>query len=247
MSELDQLKNRMIRSYLNISLGMAVIAFSFPIIIYLAGRAFGIELQPSLSDYYFAQSPSTLRETFDFPVRVLFVGGLFALGAFLNLYKGFTCRENMVLNVAGAFAAGVALFPMGKIVIYERITSKGTNLTLHGLCAVLLFVCMFYVAVWGKRRTLRLMKDPPRRYFTYAYNTIAGAMVCFIVIGMALNLLFGNTGDKAKDSTIFFVEAAGVWVFAAFWAVKTYEMVLLNRKVRTPKPGVQVDSEKLAF
>jgi hypothetical protein len=44
-------------------------------------------------------------------MRDEFVGILFAVGAFLCLYKGFTTFE-YALNLAGAFVIGVAAFPM---------------------------------------------------------------------------------------------------------------------------------------
>jgi len=44
-------------------------------------------------------------------MREVFVGILFAVGAYLYLYKGFSAVENIALNLAGTFAICIPLFP----------------------------------------------------------------------------------------------------------------------------------------
>ena len=60
-------------------------------------------LAGSMSEYYWAAAGDVV------PARNVFVGGLFAVSACLWLYKGFSPRENVALNLAGLFAVGVAL------------------------------------------------------------------------------------------------------------------------------------------
>src|SRR5215207_516937 len=102
----EALRKHIYSTYLAQRYGMAVIAFAFPLLLYVAGKLNGLPLQGSMSAYYWASNGG------DPPVRVWFVGGLFAVGSFLMLYKGYTRREDWALNLAALFAIGVALFPM---------------------------------------------------------------------------------------------------------------------------------------
>ena len=79
----EDLQKHFTATYVNLRIGMAVIAMAFPILLWVGGLLQGLELQPSMSDYYHAGSPAGL-------MRDWFVGLLFAVGVFLYLYKGFT-------------------------------------------------------------------------------------------------------------------------------------------------------------
>jgi hypothetical protein len=78
-------------------------------------------------------------------MRDWFVGALFAIAACLYLYKGFTPKENRLLNLAAVFAVGVAIFPMNWPPKNwpppgwpnEPICNTFTAGYVHGTCAVL--------------------------------------------------------------------------------------------------------------
>ena len=232
-NKLDRLRENLLRSYIHVSRGIGIIAVIFPVAVYFTGRAFGISLQDSLSHYFFASSQG-LTDPFDHPARILFVGGLFAIGTFLFLYKGFSRSENVLLNVAGVLAIGVAVLPMGMWKVAGFFTP-------HAACAVSMFLCIIYIAIWGKRDSLDLLRDPKRKAaYVKTYNIIAGLMASFILIALVLNFLFG-TGT----SIVFWIECAGIWVFAAFWLVKAKELrELIDQESRAgtlhphPQPAV---------
>jgi FtsH-binding integral membrane protein len=146
---------------------------------------------------------------------VLFVGSLFALGSFLFLYKGFSKGEDRALNLAGLFALGVAVCPMYAEAGYIPVSN-----VLHFTFAVLLFICMAYAAIFCHEETLRWVKDPNRRArYKVAYHVIGWFMGLFPLVGLILAVLFG-----AVQRHVFWIEAAGIWAFAAYWFTKSREL-----------------------
>lgn len=218
----ESLHDHVFGTYITLRRGMAIMAFAFPLLLWLLGwLLYGIDLQNSMSAYYFAV-PAPGSDAF--PMRTWFVGLLFAIGGFLYLYKGFTDRENFALNLAGVFALMVALFPMDRDGAAGAGRSLASQLSIHGASAVLLFVCLAYVAIACASKTLRLL--PPahkakEQGFRRAYRIIGLAMVAAPVGAFVYTLI---SGDRARY--VFVVEALGIWAFAAYWFVKSYEMSL---------------------
>jgi hypothetical protein len=83
---------------------------------------------------------------------VLFTGILFALGSFLYLYKGFSKREDLALNIAGVCAVVVAVFPMHA----ETGYIPGCHYVHFG-AALVLFLSMAYAAIFCHQDTLKLI------------------------------------------------------------------------------------------
>jgi len=104
------LQNHVFDTYISLRYGVAALALAFPFVVPLAGGLHGSPLKASLSDY-FCESAGIGEANGVFAARTVFVGILFAVGAALYLYKGFSNLENYLLNVAGAGALLVALLP----------------------------------------------------------------------------------------------------------------------------------------
>ncbi|HEV8001331.1 MAG TPA: hypothetical protein VGP63_15695 [Planctomycetaceae bacterium] len=155
-------------------------------------------------------------------MRNWFVGLLFALGGILILYKGFTRMEDWALNLAGVMALGVASFPMAWGADFKgaEVTVASVQFSLHGFCAVTLFLCIGYVCIFRACDTLELVHDPKliKRY-RRTYKWLGWAMIVFPV---ALFLLFSVF--QQQNRATFFVELAGIWVFAFYWLVKDHEI-----------------------
>lgn len=214
----NALRDHIFSTYLTLRFGMAVLAIAFPPLLWGVGALrYGIDLQPSMSHYYFAQS----AELNAFPMRVWFVGLLFAIGACLYLYKGFTNWENGALNGAGAFAALVALYPM------NIACEANCGFSAHGTFAVLLFVCLAIVALFCAKATLDYLPADLRAKYRLAYTWLGAAMVASPVAAL---LLTAFTGSTARYT--FFAEACGVWAFAAYWWVKSREMAISGAEKR---------------
>lgn len=237
-------------TYFSLRVGLAALAFAFPLVLYLYGKLrYGLDLQPSMSAYFFA---ATAEQCASFPMRTLFVGFLFAISVGLYLYKGITDFENVLLNAAGVCAALVAIFP-------ERITAAEAQtdarlrqlfdncpavlqwaqtpqtLPLHYIAAVSLFVILAVVAWACAYKTLEYLpagKGDPNR-FRRTYRSIAVLMLLCPLTGGVLALTLSEL-----SAYVFFVEAAGVWTFGCYWAVKSRELSL-SRLEDNPEQAVR--------
>jgi hypothetical protein len=184
--------------------GTAVISILFPLILWIVGLGFGVELQDSISSYYHT------------PMRNVFVGILFAVGAFLYLYRGYNMLENIVLNVAGILAVCIALLPTSAV---ELKCDTFTAPYLHGISAISFFILIACVCIFDLSGTLREIGEPRKSFYKSLYKVLGGLMIVFPLSSALLLLLTKETG-----SLIFWVELAGVWVFSAYWIVKSVEI-----------------------
>jgi len=212
----DELKEHILSTYLTLRYGMAIVTLLFPAAVYFSGLLSGVDLQSSLSAYYWADAtgPNT--------PRAVFVGGLFAIGAFMYLYKGYTRAENIALNFAAVFGVGVALVPMAS-------TSAHWDPGFwHGSLAVATFVCLFYVVWFQSTKTLDelpegtasgpVTKRFSRKWYEAQYTVIAIVMLASPVTAAVLDLTIG------KQSYVFFIESAGVVTFGWYWLAKSSEL-----------------------
>jgi hypothetical protein len=141
----------------------------------------------------------------------------------LFLYKGFSRREDIALNLAGFFALGVAVCPMYAMKGYIPHSN-----TLHFTFAVLLFACMAYTAIWCKDDTLQWLPNPARRqYYRRLYNIIAFLMMIFPLTAFVLAVV-----SHSLQRYIFLAEAAGIWAFAAYWWTKSRELTESEAEIR---------------
>ncbi len=215
MEQIDQFDERLQRhvlsTYFGLRLGMGVIALLFPLLLSIGGGVItGTEIQDSLSAYYHT------------PMRNAFVGGLFAIGPFLYLYKGFTSRENIALNLAGVLSIGIAIFPMEAP---ESVPFTYTNPLLHGTCAILFFVAIAYVCIRRSGDTLQLVPNlTVRKRYKWTYQVLGVLMVALPSSAALVLNVFHNAFGTKTNIFILGVEWAGVWVFAAYWVIKTIEL-----------------------
>jgi hypothetical protein len=144
------LTNQITATYKMLRLGLAVMAFAFPLLLWIGGHLIAhLPLAGSMSAYYHAsdflhpeQGPPG-----EGVMRNEFVGILFAVGVLLFAYQGYSRLEDYALNLAGVLALGIALFPM-------RWPTKPNDspFSLHGTCAILFFACIVYVCIWRAAR-----------------------------------------------------------------------------------------------
>lgn len=224
----DELQRHMLGTYFGLRIGLIVTGVALPLIVLFAGGILHhVWLKPSISDYYHP-GPQALHF---FTTRDFFVGGLFAAAACLYLYKGFSTRENVALNLAGVFACFVALLPTG-----AGDDDQGVIPVLHGTSAVLFFLCIAYVSLFHSRDTLRLLPPDRRAYFAKRYVWTALALIASPLIAVVLSF----TIEGRFRALVFWVEACAVWAFAYYWYVKTREM----RESRAEKRGLDAELER---
>ncbi|MBI2425331.1 MAG: hypothetical protein HYV27_21070 [Candidatus Hydrogenedentes bacterium] len=220
----DTLQKHIFETYFCLRLGMAVIALAFPILLWGYGCFHGIGLQNSMSAYYWASAPGST----DSPVRVWFIGVLFAIGAFLYLYKGFSAQENIALNLAAIFAIGVAYFPME-----WNCGGNCQSFSAHGTSAILFFLCLAYVAWFRAGDTLDNHKSQEyKETYRKLYRFTALLMVASPVTAAVLLLVL----QLERNKYVFVLEAIAIWAFALYWAIKTTEMRKSNLEFAPARP-----------
>jgi hypothetical protein len=206
----DKLQEHILSTYFGLRIGIAAVGLQFPFILWGGGAFFaGLPLQNSMSAYYHQISNDGRS------MRDYFVGLLFVVGISLYLYKGYSRLENYLLNIAGAFCVGVALFPM------PWPEGSGTSLSFHYICAVIFFVCIGCVAIFCAGDTLPILeKDYPTRAkaLKHLYRLVGAAMIIFPVLAYVL----GVVTHYAQRT--FFIELAGILSFGVYWAFKTAEL-----------------------
>lgn len=213
----NELENHVFDTYFKLRTGIAALAILFPFILWLGGHIYaGLPLQDSMSAYYHASID-------DRSMRNWFVGILFAIGAFLYLYKGFSDREDISLNLAGIFAWGIALFPME-----WGCTPNCSKISVHGISAVLFFLCIAFVCIVCSTDTVRLIpNEQSKRKYKTAYYVLGGLMISSPLLAFIITLITRQTG-----SILFYVEAVGAFAFAFYWLVKSRELSATNAERR---------------
>jgi hypothetical protein len=209
-------KSRLLRhvfdTYNTLRLGMTVIAFAFPLLLLGAGWWHGLPLQGSMSAYYWASIEG------DPPVRVWFVGGLFAIGSFLFLYKGYTFWENWALNGAALLVTLVALVPMSWKCGSELGHCPSRNP--HSWFAIAFFACIVYVALFESGRTLPELQDQAgQQRYENSYRLTSAVLVLSPVAAIIAHLL-----TQRYQALTYFLELFGIWAFALFWLIKSLEL-----------------------
>jgi hypothetical protein len=223
----QELQTHILATYISLRIGMVAIGALLPIVVYLVGAANGIDLAGSISAYYWEANGG------DPPSRNWFVGSLFAIAACLYLYKGFRPAENVALNAAAIFAVGVAVFPTP-----WNCKPACPSYTVHGTSAILLFGCLAYVVWFRARDTLTLLPAESAARYRKLYNVIGLVMLLSPLTAFVLNSIVG-----ARTSYVFFIEAAGIWAFAAYWFVKSRELKESSATTKAVGGGIQIAAD----
>ncbi len=189
------------RSYMLLSLGMGLVAAALPILLILVE---GLSGHYSISHFYFSANPRG---------RDVLVGSLCAVAVFLILFQGLSIWENRLLNLAGLAALGVAFFPT------DQCQCK-PGVSLHVVSALTFFLCISIVAVFFSKKRLEHVVWPPLKARLKAAYTVAG--MALVAMPLGVYVLYQLSASTWKD-WVFWAESAGIWAFAAYWFVKTWE------------------------
>jgi hypothetical protein len=226
-------------TYFALRVGAAVIAFTFPLLLWMGGKVAGFNLRDSMSAYYWAtpeqlcpcgenpdhscrkQGSEVSTKVTESPqekvlkpgtMRNWFVGILFAVGALLYINQGHSPKEDWALNLAGLLAIGIAMFPM-------PWDCHRHPFSLHGFCAIAFFFCIAFVSAICSRDTLVLIRDPKvRTRYRKAYVSLAILMIVSPIAAYIFNFV------TSQHSLVYWAELFGIYAFAGYWCVKTKEM-----------------------
>ena len=209
------LRERIISTYFWLRIGMLVIAFVFPFLLVGVGwLGYGVPWQDSMSAYYWAPIEKE-EEGGDAPMRVWFVGLLFALGSCLFLYKGYTWVEDWMLNIAAGCAICVAVIPM----CWDRWSECPSWRSLHGVFAIVFFVLLALVAVLYGLWALALLRPGP--HWRLEDRTFLGRLR--EIVRYALELLRLRPLRRLEDRPL---EDPRSFIYATLYVVTAAVMVL---------------------
>lgn len=216
-------------SYFILRFGLAILALAYPLVLILGSmlrhHAGLNDLQTSLSAYY--HFAGGIHDPYGSgTMRDVFVGVLWAVGAFLVLYRGYSRREDVALDIAGLAAVLIAICPMDWPV--SDSAAKTLTAKTHFVSAATFFAMIAYVCVRRADDTVKILaNETTRRTFKRVYTALGIWMVGTPVAILVLSYVVGTAASSYK---ILAVEIAGVCVFAIFWLVKTYEILLIEQE-----------------
>lgn len=200
-------------SYLTLRKAIGGIGIALPIVLIignllLPGRISGI--QDSISYYYYTTMGDVL------------VGSLCAAGVFLITYKGYPdSKDNLISNLAGASAIGVALFPTPSgsdpTTLQEFFGEDILGLFHVGFAAVF-FVSLAYMSVWLFTRHNGVLT--PRKLQRNLVYRICGWTI-LVCIALIAGLWFVPTDSFVKQQhPVLVLEALAIWAFGISWLTK---------------------------
>jgi hypothetical protein len=191
-------------TYFALRLGMFAIGAALPFALLIGGHAASSGHQPdSISGYYHTG------------MRNLLVGALVMMGTSLLLYRGFGRLENWLLNFAGIGAVGVAFLPMSRDPGATDGPDVFTSPHWHAASALVAFAGIGLTAILCGRYTTSLLDAATRRKYLITYQALGTAMIVLPVLVVLL--------AHGASAWMFWAESAALWVFAAYWLVKTIE------------------------
>ncbi len=206
-------------SYWSMRYGLAALAFVYPPFMYLVGRfIYGIEVVPSISQYYFLDASASAPT---YPMRTWFVGFSFAINVALYLYKGFSKKENVALNLAAFAGIVVAVLPFDPNC---KESAFCCALNWHTFFGVVDFLGLFYVMLFRSGDTLCLLKDKQAQIeFARFYRTLAWVVLLAPLLALGLTVI-----SQGRTRWTFFFESLGIECFALYWWKKSEELSLSN-------------------
>lgn len=162
-------------------------------------------------------------------MRDYLVGTLSAVGFFLYFYMGYSRSEDIALNCAAIGALIVAFFPMDwPTKCADPGALPEAIFSLHGIGAAVLFLSIAFVCVVKADDTLDLLTDEKlRAKFKRSYVVLGALMVAMPLSVFLVHLCLPKT---ECSRVVFFIELAGILIFAAYWLVKSREIHFIQHQ-----------------
>jgi hypothetical protein len=210
---------RYVRSYVCTRFAIGVLGILLPPLLVLLEPALFDGLpapRGSLSAYYYSG------------VREIFVGGLWAIGVFLFVYKLLDFSwESLLSSIAGVAAVLVAVFPTERpgdgvsLTPLQAKLGEGVVSGIHyGVAAVFIGLLVPIVLFFA------LDEGEAGRRRWQGFHTVTAALIVF---GALLAAFAGITGGP--DKGVLYGEWIAIWAFGSSWLVKGAEWdVLFGRK-----------------
>lgn len=192
------------------SVGMLGIVLPFALIIYthLQGCK---EIQPSISQYFYSTA------------GILLVGVLSAVGLFLISYKGPQKIDDIVTNLAGVFALGIAFFPTdtdpnSQCLLFTLPANKVVTIA-HYVFAALFFISLAINSFFLFTRTDKKLITLQKQQRNYLYKTCGILIIVFIILVPICNIEKIKVWLNLPYAT-FVLEALALLTFGISWLIK---------------------------
>jgi hypothetical protein len=196
-------------SYLSLRKLIGILGMTLPLILAVGGKLiFNLDIEPSISDYYHTG------------MRDVLVGSLWAVGAFLVIYKGYELVDNLLAKFAGLCAIGISLFPTpaGE----ENFLSMDWVGWMHHIFAVCFFLSLVIFSLALFTRTKQGVPPTEMKLVRNQVYIICGLIMLTCLLLMALYKILPEPNQQpiAPFKPIFWLETAAILSFAISWFVK---------------------------
>lgn len=212
MTAQPPLDNEFVISYLKLRKSIGWLGLLMPIIVRWGAKLFeNIPSHDSISAYYYTS------------MRDVFVGILAATGVFLFCYRGPDRQDNILTNIAGLCAVGIALLPTAPI-YHERISERYDTTSLecysnhgplgfHIYVVAAFFLIISYLTIFRFRKLSRSFMTTQKLKRNKIYVACGIVMVLMLVAIVVIKAL--NQGWP-----IFLPETVAIVAFGIAWLVK---------------------------
>lgn len=237
-------------TYRRLRRAIGFLGISLPIVLLILSAVpfFDTKMQPSISHYYY----TNLRE--------IFTGTLCAVGLFLIRYKGYGNasifkNDNLLTNLAGLMAFGVALVPtnpeegMKKLPSFIPLSAEWLGWLHYGFAAVLFLtfsILAINVFTLGQKKETNIEKSIFNENYIYK---VCGYSILFFIVLIPVCAKF----ELFKNSTLVF-EALSLFAFGIAWLIKGRvlgdtgkigEKLYMENNPKKTEPVLQVDVESI--
>jgi len=193
--------NHLIYSYLDLRKAVGLIGMLVPFVlaagVSVTSGSFGIER--SISYYYHTAMGD------------VFVGAVCAIGLFLFFYRGYQTLDNVIANIAGLAAVGLAWFPT------DGPDDFPASNTLHLIFAIIFFLSLAFFSLF-----LFTKSDPDRPKTAQKKRRNIVYIVCGSIMLLCLLLIIVGilAGITDRTTLVFWAETAALIAFGVSWLVK---------------------------
>jgi hypothetical protein len=224
MEQAARQQDELALSQLSLRKGLGILGLALPVILLMVSALSPtITLQRSLSAYYYVPH-----------LRDLLVGVLWAIGAFLVFYQGYTTiptafknlptwlsrhmTDTKLTTLAGIGALATAILPTCEF--QDQCTAKFIA-GLHLASAVTFLGTLGVLSIWAFTESNTHPKDwdAAKRWSNRVYTT-CGWLILASLAAAGLTLGFGITAIGPFTQPVFWLESTAIWAFGISWLVK---------------------------
>lgn len=197
------IKNDQIISYLTLRILIGAVGVLLPFLM-IIGKLVANgswQVENSISDYY---DNGTAGD--------ILVGELFVLGFFLFTYKGYDRTDDLIADLGGIYALGVALFP-------DTTGIKWVSYV-HLSCALLLFTVFIVFSIVLFRKTDPSKKPTHSKEMRNRVYLTCGIIMIMAVVGLFISMLWLQPYTD-QYNLVFWLESLALVSFGFSWITKS--------------------------